>query len=118
MTDPDPQLLMEFATALAAYQEQGQHLADLTERVAWARLRAVLPTARSAEVEGSISEDWLHVLRVRRIRDADGAVLFDVAQGADRAIEETVDEIGTEYLDLLLDLTGDAYMGQRVLTAP
>jgi hypothetical protein len=64
------------------------------------------------------NEDWLRVLRVRRILDADGAVLFDVAHGADRAVEEAVDEIGTEYLDLLLDLTGDEYMGRRVLTAP
>ena len=118
MADPRPQLLTEFDEALTAFQRQGQRLADLTERVTWARLRGALPTASVAEVEGSFDEDWLRVLRVRRILDADGAVLFDVAQGADRGVEEAVDEIGTEYLDLLLDLTGDAYMGRRVLTAP
>jgi hypothetical protein len=55
---------------------------------------------------------------VRRVLDGAGAVLFDVARGADRVVEEAVDEIGTEYLDLLLDLTGDTYMGRRALTAP
>jgi hypothetical protein len=44
-------------------------------------------------------------------------VLFDVAQGADRAVEDAIDEVGTEYLDLLLDLTGDAYMGHHELIA-
>lgn len=109
---------MEFDEALTAFQREVQRLADLTERVTWARLRGVFPTASGAEVEGSFNEDWLRVLRVRRVLDADGAVLFDVAAGADPVVEEAVDEIGTEYLDLLLDLTGDAYMGRGVLTAP
>lgn len=117
MADPDPQLRAEFEELFAAYEEQGRRLADLTEHVAWARLRAVLPTASIAEVEGSFNEDWLRVLRVRRILDAEGVMLFDAALGADRAIEDVVDEVDTEYLDLLLDLTGDTYMGHRELTA-
>jgi hypothetical protein len=28
-----------------------------------------------------------------------------------RAVEEAIDEVNTEYLDLLMDLTGAAYMG-------
>jgi hypothetical protein len=40
--------------------------------------------------------------------------LFDVAEGRDdERVEETIDEVGVEYLDLLLDLTGDDYMGSR-----
>ena len=63
MADPRPQLLTEFDEALTAFQRQGQRLADLTERVTWARLRGALPTASVAEVEGSFNEDWLRVLR-------------------------------------------------------
>ena len=77
----------------------------------------MIPKASIAEVEGWINEDWLRVLQVRRILDADGVVLFDVAQGADRVVEDAVDDVDTDYLDLLLDLTGDTYMGHRELTA-
>ena len=34
MADPDPQLLAEFDEVLAAYQELGQRLAGLAERMA------------------------------------------------------------------------------------
>jgi hypothetical protein len=45
-------------------------------------------------------------------------VLFDASRGAELDVEEVIDEVGTEYLDLLLDLTGDAYMGHHELTEP
>jgi hypothetical protein len=81
-------------------------------------LRGLFPSASTVEVEGWMNEDWLRVLRVRRVLGAEGVVLFDVAPGADPEIEEAIDEVGTEYLDLLLDLTGDAYMGHHELTEP
>lgn len=44
---------------------------------------------------------------------ADSAVLFDVETGhPDRAVEDAVDTVNIEYLDVLIDLTGDEYIGR------
>ncbi len=50
-------------------------------------------------------------MRVRRVLSADGGVLFDVRRGrVDPRVEATIDEMNSELLDRLLNLTGDAYM--------
>jgi hypothetical protein len=103
---------------VGAYRDLGTRLAGLAERLGWQTVCGRPPTAARIDVEGWMSEDWLRVLRARRVLDAEGVVLFDVALGADPDLEETIDEVGTEYLDLLLDLTGDAYMGHHELTEP
>lgn len=55
-------------------------------------------------------------MRVRRVLSADGSVLFDVEHGhVDRRVETAIDEVNSEYLDLLLDLTGDTYMGMSAI---
>lgn len=119
MADRGPSLSAEFDRAPAGYQRQGTRLAGLAEGMVWQTVRTHLPNAQVIEVEGWMNEDWLRVLRMRRVLDGDGVVLFDVAEGADDpALEAAIDEVGTEYLDLLLDLTGDAYMGHHELTAP
>lgn len=47
---------------------------------------------------------------------ADGTVLFDVEVGhEDARVEQAIDTVNSEYLDLLLDLTGDSYMGPSVV---
>ncbi|MCZ7525812.1 MAG: hypothetical protein M5U14_05120 [Acidimicrobiia bacterium] len=95
----------------------GQQLAAVVPQVAFGRLTAVLPGASTLQVEGSFNEDWLRVLRIHRVLDESGAVLFDAAESHDRrAVEEAIDEVNTEYLDLLMDLTGDAYMGSHEIT--
>lgn len=63
---------------------------------------------------GRVNEDWIPTLRIQLVLDENGRVLFDVAVGHDnRAVEDMIDEVGTEYLDLLLDITGDDYMGPQ-----
>lgn len=43
-------------------------------------------------------------------------MLFDVAEGHDdRRVEDAIDEANADYLDLLLDLTGNLYMGNHTL---
>jgi hypothetical protein len=118
MTQEDAALRAEFDEMLAAHQERGTRLAALALRVTWGTLRGLFPSATTVEVEGWMNEDWLRVLRVRQVLDGNGVVLFDASRGADLEIEEAIDEVGTEYLDLLLDLTGDAYMGHHVLHEP
>jgi hypothetical protein len=107
----DPELEAEFSRALDEWQSLGRTLADLTERLAIETLVDVLPRASVVEVRGEFNEDWLRTLRVRRVLAADGEVLFDAEVGHDdRQVEAAIDDVNTEYLDLLLDLTGDVYM--------
>ncbi len=108
----DPELEAEFSRVLEEWQSLGRTLADLTEQLAVETLVDVLPGAAVVEVHGEFNEDWLRTLCVRRVLTADGTVLFDVEQGHDDPqVEAAIDEVNTEYLDLLLDLTGDTYMG-------
>jgi hypothetical protein len=87
-------------------------LADLCERLAIETLIDALPGASVVEVYGELNEDWLRTLRLRRVLAADSTVLFDVEGGHDDPhVEAAIDEVNAEYLDLLLDLTGDTYMG-------
>ncbi len=43
--------------------------------------------------------------------DADGSVLYDDAAGAGDDLEDLIHEVGIEYLDLLLEITGEDYFG-------
>lgn len=106
----------EFNRVLEEWQALGGTLAELAEQLAVETLADVLPSASVVEVLGEFNEDWLRTLRVRRVLTANGTVLFDVELGHDDSrVEETIDEVNTEYLDLLLDLTGDTYMGASVI---
>jgi hypothetical protein len=77
-------------------------------------VRDALPTAERLEVLGEMNEDWAWTLRIQRVIDADGAVLFDIKAGAaDRDVEDLIDEVGVDYLDLLLEITGEDYFGRH-----
>ncbi len=94
----------------------GQALAPLAERLAKETVANVLPGATVIELRGEFNEDWLRTLRIRRVLSAIGEVLFDVAEGHDdRRVEAAIDEVNYEYLDLLLDLTGDLFMGNSAI---
>lgn len=113
---PDQQLVTEFKSARAQWVAVGQSLASLTASFVMETVIDVLPEAQMIEVRGEFTEDWLRVLRVQRVLSATGEVLFDVAVGHDdRRVEAAIDEVNEEYFDLLLDLTGDAYMGDSVI---
>lgn len=108
----DPELEAEFIRVLDEWETLGSTLAELAERLAIETLVDVLPGASVVEVHGEFNEAWLRTLRVRRVLSADGDVLLDVEEGhEDPRVEAAIDEVNTEYLDLLLELTGDTYMG-------
>jgi hypothetical protein len=112
----DPELEAEFGRVLDEWQALGRTLAELTERLAIETLIDVLPGATVIEVRGEFNEDWLRTLRIRRVLSGDGTLLFDAEQGHDDSrVEAAIDEVNTEYLDLLLDLTGDTYMGASTI---
>ena len=88
----------------------------LVRRVALATLADVLPGAATVEARGELNEDWIPTLRVQRVLDAGGRVLFDVETGhPNRAVEDAVDLVDIEYLDVLIVLTSGEYMGHVVI---
>ncbi len=112
----DPELEAQFGRVLSEWQALGATLAELAERLAVETLVDVLPGASVVEVYGEFNEDWQRTLRIRRVLAADGTVPFDVEEGhEDPQVETAIDEVNTEYLDLLLDLTGDTYMGASAI---
>ena len=113
---PNEDLVAEFKSTHDHWNALGQVLAPLAERLAIETVAEVLPGATVIELHGEFNEDWLRILRIHRVLSATGEVLFDVAEGHDdRRVEDAVDEVNYEYLDLLLDLTGDLYMGNSAI---
>lgn len=112
----DPELEAEFSRVLDEWQTLGRTLAELSERLAIETLIDVLPGAVVVEVHGEFNEDWLRTLRVRRVLAAGSTVLFDVEEGHDDPrVEAAIDEVNSEYLDLLLELTGDTHVGASTI---
>jgi hypothetical protein len=113
---PNQDLVAEFESRRDRWNALGQALAPLVEQLAVETVAEVLPGATLIELHGEFNEDWLRTLRIRRVVSVAGVVLFDAAEGHDdRRVEDAVDEVNHEYLDLLLDLTGDLYMGNSAI---
>jgi hypothetical protein len=108
-------LIVEFNELLVARREIDARIAAAAQELVAAKLQAALPAATSVVVLGAMNEDGAFVLRLRRVLDDAGGVLFDVTVGAERDIEDAVDEVNVEYLDVLLDVTDHRYMGEHVL---
>lgn len=113
---PEPSLTAAFDAAQQRHTEAVAELAPLLVEMALATVAEVLPGADSLETEGEMNEDWAFTLRIQRVLDADGGVLYDVSAGhEDPEVETTIDEVGFDYLDLLLDITGDDYLGRQTI---
>jgi hypothetical protein len=109
---PDTVLTGEYRRARNEHARAVDALVPLLVQMAMESIAEVLPAAHELEVLGRINEDWIAILRIQRVLDENGRVLFDVALGHDeRAVEDMIDEVGSGYLDPLLDLTGDDFMG-------
>ena len=62
-----------------------------------AEVADVLQGATSLEVLGETNEDGLDILRIQRVRDAAGHMLYDVDAGhTDCAVENRIDHVGSE----------------------
>lgn len=116
---PNPELIAAFDAASERHSMAVADLVPLLVEMAVATVAEALPGAAVLETEGEMNEDWLFTLRIQRVRDADGGVLYDIDTGHDDPdVEARLDEVGFEYLDLLLDLTGDAYLGRSTVAPP
>jgi hypothetical protein len=114
---PADELIGRHRIALAAFSAAVDRLVPVLEEIALAAVRDVLPTAHRLEVLGEMNEDWAWTLRIERVVDADDRVLFDVAAGADVDLDDHMHEVGVDYLDPLLDVTGEDYFGTNVIEA-
>lgn len=113
---PDAHLVSDYHNAMRRHRAARDEVVPLLRRLALGTLADVLPGASTIDALGELNEDWIPTLRVQRVRDADGRVLFDGDTGhADRAVEDAVDLVDIEYLDVLIDLTSGEYMGQVVI---
>jgi hypothetical protein len=115
---PSPELIKSFRRARATYKWSVSELVPLVTEMAVESVAQVLPGASELAVHGEMTEDWLRILRIQRVLDSRGHVLHDVEVGHDdEAAEKVIDEVNVEYLDLLLDLTGDEFMGSQTIGA-
>ena len=113
---PSPELIAAFDAANERHTAAVADFVPLLVEMAIATVADVLPGADRLETEGEMNEDWAFTLRIQRVLDAAGEVLHDVSAGhEDPEVETTIDAVGVEYLDLLLDLTGEDYLGRQTI---
>lgn len=113
---PSPELIAAFDAANERRTAAVDDFVPPLVEMALASIAEVLPGASALATEGEMNEDWAFTLRIQRVLDAAGEVLYDVSAGhEDPEVETTIDEVGIDYLDLLLDLTGEEYLGRKTL---
>ncbi len=116
---PSQSLIESFDTAQRRHAEAVADLVPLLIEMALTSVAEALPGATVLETDGEMNEDWLFTLRIQRVLDAGGDVLYDIETGHDDPrVETCIDEVGFEYLDLLLDLTGDDHLGRKTVARP
>ncbi len=114
---PSPELIAAFDSASERHSVAVADLVPPLVEMALATVAEVLPGAEVLETEGEMNEDRLFTLRIQRVLGANGEVLYDIGAGRDGPeVEIWIDLVGVEYLDLLLDLTGDDYLGRKTVT--
>ena len=114
---PSASLIEAFDAARARHAAAVAEFAPLLIEVAFAFVTEVLPNAEVLMVRGEMNEDWALTLRLGRVLDHEGGVLYDVGVGhEDHAVEDMIDQIGVDYLDVLMHLTGDEYLGESSIT--
>ena len=113
---PNQDLVAEFRRRRDQWDALGLALAPLAEQLAFQTVADVLFGAAVADVRGEMNAAGRRILRSQRGLSGEGDVLFAGPEGHDdRRVEDAIDETNADYLDLLLDLTGDLYMGNHTL---
>jgi hypothetical protein len=109
---PSNQLTVAYRLALEHHDDARRALVPLLEQMVIETIAEALPGAARLEAVGELNEDWIPTLRIERVLTASGVMLFDASEGhPDRAVEDVVDMVNVEYLDVLIDITGDDFVG-------
>jgi hypothetical protein len=112
-------MVHELEEARAAYEQSVQRVVPLLVRAALTHAAEVLPGTAQLEVWGEFNEDWIPTLRIQRVLDGDGRILYDTETGPhDPGVEAQIEQINSDYLDQLLHLTGGEYLGEGIVEAP
>jgi hypothetical protein len=114
---PADELIERHRATLAEFSAAVDRLVSSLRAIALATVRDALPSAERLEVLGEMNEDWAWTLRIQRVLDSGGNVLFDMGAGANPEVEDLIHEVGIDYLDLLLEITGEDYFGTNVIQA-
>jgi hypothetical protein len=77
-----------------------------------------IPGATRLEVLGEMNEDWAYTLRVQRVLDEEGRAIYGAGSSSDPTVEAAIVEAELNYLDTLLDITGEDYIGRHVVERP
>jgi hypothetical protein len=75
---PSPSLIEAFDPAGERHAAAVADLVPLLIEMALATVADVLPGAEVLETAGEMNEDWLSTLRIQRVLDGNGDVLYDV----------------------------------------
>jgi hypothetical protein len=114
---PSASLIEAFDAACARHSAAVAELVPLLIEMTFEFVTEMLPRADVLVVQGEMNEDWAFTLRVQCVLDRQGGVLYDIEIGhADPAVEDTIDQVGVDYLDPLMHLTGDKYLGRSSIT--
>ncbi|MCU1497578.1 MAG: hypothetical protein JWM47_1531 [Acidimicrobiales bacterium] len=109
---PSPSLIEAFDKASERHGAAVAELVALLVEMALATIADVLPGAEVLETRGEMNEDWIFTLRIQRVLGSNEEVLYARSTGhEDHHVEQTIDTVDSDLLDVLLDLTGDAYLG-------
>ena len=112
---PNEDLIKSYERLRRAHARSSEELADILINVAFASICEVLPSADAIDVYGDLNEDFAPRLRIQRILDEHGAVVFDVTDGHRvRDVEDAVDWVNIEYLDPLIDASTETYLGRHM----
>ena len=109
---PSSSLIEAFVAAREGHTAAVADLVPLLVDIALATVAEVVPGAEILETEGEMIEEWLFTLRIQRLLTDEDAVLYDATGGHD---DPAVEDVGVEYLDRLLESTGDDYLGRKRL---
>lgn len=110
---PTAALIDAFEQARERHAAAVAALVPLLVEMSFALISENLPGADVLDVFGEMNEDWAFRLRIQRVLDQSGRVLYDVeSRHDDLVVEDTIDQVGVDYLDLLLDLTGEDFLGR------
>lgn len=100
-------------TREAYYRARNEYALTL-ERMAAEAILELFEKADSVVLQGEDSYDSGPILRIQRILDNAENVLWDV-EDPDEDFEDQLSEIEHEFLDALIDITGDDWYGENSL---
>lgn len=107
-----------YESALRSYRQAQAALEVALMEMASSAIGRAVPAATSVEVQGELNLDGAWTLRISRILGPAGEVLVGPLGECDASIVEVLEEIETDFLDALMDATGNRLVGVHTWAVP